>query len=179
MAEAAMNDSAGEVSAGAAFWRFSLSFYALPGVADALIALQDEGGFDVNLILFGLWLGHSGRGRIDGDELAAAERAIDSLRTGVVLPLRQLRRRLAAPLEADIAPLRDAIGELELAAERAVQERLACRAGAVNPAADPAARFADAQANLTLYLGADAAQQAEAAIVRRVLAAFSERVEGL
>lgn len=175
MAEVPINHSARGVSSGAAFWRFSLAFYALPGVADALIALQDKGGFDVNLILFGLWLGHSGRGRLDGDGFAAAERAIESLRTGIVAPLRQLRRRLAPPLEADIQRLRDAIEALELAAESAVQERLALRAGAANPAADAAARFADAQANLALYLSADAAEKAEAAVVRRALAAFSER----
>ena len=54
-----------------AFWRFSLVFYERPGVADALIALQDRGGFDVNLILFALWLGISGRGLLGGDTLAA------------------------------------------------------------------------------------------------------------
>jgi uncharacterized protein (TIGR02444 family) len=163
----------GEPAAGAAFWRFSLAFYALPGVADALIALQDRRGFDVNLILYCLWLGHSGRGRLDGAGLAAAERAIDILRTRIVAPLRQLRRRLQPPLEADIRRLRKGIGELELAAERAVQERLAARANAANQAADAAGRFADAQANLALYLGAVAAQGAEAALVRRTFAAFS------
>jgi uncharacterized protein (TIGR02444 family) len=44
-----------------AFWCFSLAFYERPGVADALIALQDRDGFDVNLVLFALWLGISGR----------------------------------------------------------------------------------------------------------------------
>ena len=39
------------------FWRFSLALYARPGVAEALIALQDRAGLDVNLILFGLWVG--------------------------------------------------------------------------------------------------------------------------
>jgi uncharacterized protein (TIGR02444 family) len=169
-----MAETRGELAASAAFWRFSLAFYALPGVADALIALQDHGGFEVNLILYGLWLGHSGYGRLDGDGFAAAERAIDSLRTGIVAPLRQLRRRLEPQLEADVRRLRGAIGELELAAERAVQERLAARTGAANSAADGAERCADAQANLALYLGANAAQGAEAAVVRRALAAFSQ-----
>ena len=54
-----------------AFWRFSLAFYERPGVPDALIALQDRDGFDVNLILFALWLGISGRGLLGGDALAS------------------------------------------------------------------------------------------------------------
>ena len=32
-------------------WRFSLALYARAGVAQALIALQDAHGFDINLIL--------------------------------------------------------------------------------------------------------------------------------
>ena len=42
-------------SQGSPFWRFSLQFYRLPKVADACIALQEEAGVDVNLLLFLLW----------------------------------------------------------------------------------------------------------------------------
>jgi len=38
------------------FWRFSLRFYSRPGVAAACLALQDEAGADVNLMLFLLFL---------------------------------------------------------------------------------------------------------------------------
>jgi uncharacterized protein (TIGR02444 family) len=54
-------DEGGKTSENEAFWRFSLAFYERPGVADALIALQDREGFDVNLVLFALWLGISAR----------------------------------------------------------------------------------------------------------------------
>jgi uncharacterized protein (TIGR02444 family) len=168
-----MVETANRLAAEAAFWRFSLRFYALPGVAAALLALQDRGGYDVNLILYGLWLGHGGRGRLDAGGLAAAEQTIDSLRTRIVAPLRQLRRQLEPPLEADMQALRQAIGDLELAAEKAVQMRLAAHAAAPDPAADAARRLADAQANLALYLGAGTARGAEAAIIRRSLAGFS------
>src|SRR5665213_163755 len=57
------------------FWRFSQDFYALPGVAPACLALQDGHGRDVNLVLYGCWLGMSGRGAMgatgrshDGDD---------------------------------------------------------------------------------------------------------------
>ena len=45
-----------ESQTGSPFWRFSLRFYRLPGVADACIALQDGCGVDVNILLFLLWL---------------------------------------------------------------------------------------------------------------------------
>jgi uncharacterized protein (TIGR02444 family) len=156
-----------------AFWRFSLAFYALPGVAEAVLALQDQGGYDVNLILFAVWLGLAGYGRLDRDRLAAAERAIHSLRTEVVAPLRALRRRLKPSREGDIQRLREEIAGLELAAERAVQQRLEARAGPPARPADAGDRCADAQANLVLYLGADAADRAEAAVIREALATFS------
>jgi len=40
---------------GSPFWRFSLHFYRQPKVADTCIALQEEAGVDVNLLLFLLW----------------------------------------------------------------------------------------------------------------------------
>src|SRR5580700_6044309 len=67
-------DEDGQASEDEAFWRFSLAFYERPGVAEALITLQDRDGFDINLILFALWLGISGHGPLGGDTLAAAER---------------------------------------------------------------------------------------------------------
>ena len=39
------------------FWDFSLEIYAKPGVAQACLALQDECGADVNLLLFCCWAG--------------------------------------------------------------------------------------------------------------------------
>jgi len=61
---------------GEALWRFSLAFYARPAVAEALIALQDRGGCDVNLILFGLWRGLAHGHRLDNAELRVAEAAV-------------------------------------------------------------------------------------------------------
>ena len=37
------------------FWTFSGALYARPGVKDACLALQDDHGADVNMILFCLW----------------------------------------------------------------------------------------------------------------------------
>jgi uncharacterized protein (TIGR02444 family) len=158
--------------AAAAFWRFSLAFYALPGVMPALLALQDRDGYDVNLILFAVWYGLSGRGRLDRDRLAGAERGSAGLRSEIVVPLRALRRRIEPRGEADLERLRAAIARLELAAERAVQRRLAAYAGRPDGLAAAGRRRADARANLALYLGAGAARGSAAVVVRRALAGY-------
>lgn len=163
-------DGAG--SANEDLWRFAAAFYAQPGVAAALIALQDRDRLDVNLILFTLWHGVSGRGRLDRQQLAAAERAIRALRGEVIEPLRSLRRRLKANADPDIGRLREAIVALEIEAERAALYRLAASAAAL-PDAEPdrAACIAAARVNFLLCLGA-AAIPAEAAIIHDRLAPF-------
>ncbi len=44
------------------FWDYSLGIYRKPGVADACIALQDEFGLDVNMLLACLWFSAEGPG---------------------------------------------------------------------------------------------------------------------
>ena len=110
---------------GEGFWRFSLAFYARPGIPDALIALQDRAGLDVNLMLFALWRGAMHGQGLQASELRAAAAAIAPLRREIVGPLRELRRRLKPVGDADIQALRRRVLGLELAAERAVQSRLA------------------------------------------------------
>jgi uncharacterized protein (TIGR02444 family) len=156
---------------GEAFWRFSLAFYARPGMADALIALQDRAGLDVNLMLFTMWRGALHGQRLRASEMQAVEAAIAPLRREIVAPLRALRRRLNAEGDADIQVLRRRILGLELAAERTVQSRLAA---IVAPSEREADRRAAAEANLLLYLGAEA-QSAEALLLCRGLRDFLSR----
>jgi uncharacterized protein (TIGR02444 family) len=155
-----------------ALWRFSTAFYARAGVAEALIKLQDRARFDVNLMLFALWSGLSGRNRFTAAELAAADRAASPIRIELVEPLRALRRRLRSNPDADIQRLREEIKRLELAAERILQNRLARLAGTPGCDNDPASRVAVAEANLALYLGPEAAGSAETAIIRDALRAY-------
>ena len=140
-------------AAGEALWRFSLALYARPGVADALIALQDRAGRDVNLILFALWLGATRARRLDPAELAAAEAAIAPLNAGVVHPLRRLRRELKAAADRDIQALRRRILQAELA-RRAAGAKSPGGSGDQPPAATRGRPpLAAAEANLALYLG--------------------------
>jgi uncharacterized protein (TIGR02444 family) len=157
---------------GEAFWRFSLVFYSRPGVADALLRLQDRHGCDINLILFALWCGAVLRLRLDAADLAAAEAAIAPLRDEIVVPIRVLRRRLKSAAETDAQDLRRRVAALELACERRVQYRLAdlIPAGAQAPAP-----LAAAEANLALYLGPVRAASDEAVALRAALAAMLRR----
>jgi uncharacterized protein (TIGR02444 family) len=136
------------------FWRFSLMVYSRPGVAEALIGLQDRGGHNVNLVLFGLWLAMCRDTQLDAAGLARARIAITRLDEAVVAPLRQLRRSLKADADADFQDLRRRMLALEIVAERSVQARLAAGAPA-RSGARPVDRTAIAEANLRLILGAD------------------------
>lgn len=158
-------------------WAFSLSFYARPRVATALLALQDAAGLDVNLVLFAMWLGLCGRGRLDVRRAEAAERAVRPIRAGVIEPLRAMRRHLAAAAEGDLRILREKIRAIELDGEKTAQDRLAAIAGPVCQN-DPGKRGADAAANLAFYLGPQAAAGAEAAIIRSALERFAASSAG-
>jgi uncharacterized protein (TIGR02444 family) len=166
-----MNRVADIPIAGAAggLWEFSLDFYARPGVPEALIELQDRAGLDVNLTLFALWHGLSGRGRLDDERLAIADQAARAIQTEIVMPLRALRRRFRTDPDADIQSLRESIKALELDAEKIAQARLAGCAGPVATDVDPVERLAAARANLTLSLGADQAHGPAAGVIRRAL----------
>jgi uncharacterized protein (TIGR02444 family) len=77
------------------FWGFSLRIYARPDVPQACLALQDEGGADVNLVLFLLYLADCGR-MLDEAAVAALDQATRDWREQVVKPLRGVRRLLPA-----------------------------------------------------------------------------------
>src|SRR5271155_4753488 len=107
-----------DAAAGEAFWRFSLALYARPGVADALIRVQDRAARDVNFILFGLWLGVGQRPPLPLAELFDAEAAIAPIAGAAVAPLRRLRRQLKAAADPGLQALRRRSAGLEIAAER-------------------------------------------------------------
>jgi len=151
-------------------WRFSLALYARPGVADALLALQDCAGRDVNLILFALWVGVTEASRLDASALKMAEAAIGPLNAGLVHKLRRLRREIETVGDGRVQALRRRILGAELAAERQAQHHLAAAAIDLHrqPGTPP---LAAAEANLAVYLG-DEARSAEADVLRQAVAAL-------
>jgi len=147
-----MSDT-GPSSQGSPFWRFSLQFYRLPKVADACIALQEDAGVDVNLLLFLLWHAKQRR-RLSAADVAALESQIAPWRDLTVLPLRSVRRGLKSPPALVAAPtaeaFRNRIKAVELEAERLQQEAMYALAplGSEAVTADEAAR-----ANVAAYEG--------------------------
>jgi len=151
-----------------AFWRFSLMVYARPGIAGALIRLQDRGGHNVNVVLYGMWLGVCEGGRLDVAGLARAAAAIEGLDRAIVAPLRRLRRALKDNSDPDAREMRRRVLALEIATERRVQARLAASvARRRKPHAGD--RHALAEANLRLVLGGDFDSE-EAALLCQVIA---------
>lgn len=138
---------------GSPLWRFSLAFYARPGVADACLALQDTCGTDVNLLLFLLWASLS-RSCLSGDEIAALDDKVRDWRDGVIAPLRALRRTLkqGAPLAVPgvAEPLRAKVKALELEAERMQQDSIYDIARSLKHATG-ASRAAAAHHNVEAY----------------------------
>ena len=138
---------------GSAFWRFSLGFYAIPGVAPACLELQDEANVDVNLLLFLLFLAQEGRA-VTRDDVARIDASIAPWRAEVVEPLRTIRRQLKTGV-GDIPPasseaLRTMVKKIELEAERLEQGRLESEAPNLGK---PGPVEAAARANLEAYEG--------------------------
>jgi uncharacterized protein (TIGR02444 family) len=109
------------------FWRFSIKFYQVPGVAPACIELQDQAGVDVNVLFFLLWLATQNRA-LNKEQVAEIERNIGAWREMAVVPIRNVRRALKTPppvMSADAAEgFRTRIKAVELEAERLQQEAL-------------------------------------------------------
>ncbi len=71
------------------FWQFSIKFYAVPGVADACIALQDQAGVDVNILFYLLWNATQGRA-FNAADVTEIERRIGPWREMAVVPIRNV-----------------------------------------------------------------------------------------
>lgn len=156
------------------FWRFSLHFYRQAGVAEACIALQDDCGVDVNLMLFLLWLAAGGR-QLSIDDVKQFDEAVRGWRELTIIPVRKVRRALKdAPTLVEPGrqeALRTKIKAVELEAERLQQEALYARSRAAPHGSEAVAPSA-ARANLAAYESVLGASFAKAA-VDRLLSAFA------
>lgn len=109
------------------FWDFSVRTYSQPGVADACLALQDQHGLDVNLLLYCCWVGAS-RGTIREANLKSVIEFSATWSANVVRPLREVRswmkttgRQSKYIPSADCMEVRADVKAAELAAERLQQ----------------------------------------------------------
>jgi len=161
-----------EANAETPFWRFSLHFYRQAGVAEACIALQDECGVDVNLLLFLLWLA-AGRRQLSAANVKDLDAAVRDWRQLTIVPIRDVRRKLkdgATQIEANKQEsFRTKIKAIELEAERLQQEALYSRSRSA-PLGGEAAPTVAARANLAAYEQVLAVRFPKAALDRLVSA---------
>ncbi len=141
------------------FWDFSLEVYMTEGVSAACLTLQEALHVDVNVVMFCLWTGASGRGAMTAAEIATLVDTVETWHERVVKGLRAVRQLMKgglppAPTELS-EPLRRRIAKSEVDSEHVEQLMLAA---AVQRTADPARpaaqRAADAAANVAGYLRA-------------------------
>jgi uncharacterized protein (TIGR02444 family) len=162
------------------FWDFALDVYRKPAVSEACLRLQEDNHVDVNLLLFVCWIGASGRGRLNAEDVARCIDAVGPWHESVVKPLRGVRRILKDEL-ADGGGAGVASPELTQALRRAIQareidaehvEQLILTATVARDPRDlvSAQRLTDAGHNAALYLTrlgntVRAAEQAHLAVV--------------
>jgi uncharacterized protein (TIGR02444 family) len=136
------------------FWGYSLKLYARPEVSQACLELQDGFDLDVNMVLFCVWAGAEGPGRLTGSEILSAVTRSGRWQREVVRRLRYVRRTLkhdALGASDELVQLfRPEVQALELAAEHVEQLLLA----EIVPLERTANGFDIAAANLLAYFEA-------------------------
>ena len=138
------------------FWDFSLGVYGQAGVPEACLVLQSAHHLDVNIMLYCLWFGASGRGWFDAVDMTQITGSVAQWHQEIVRPLRAVRQRLKdgmKPAPEDLTePLRAGVQKLEIDFEHLEQLMLA---GAIERAPDDAAngesRIRAALANMGRY----------------------------
>jgi len=135
------------------FWRFSIGFYRNADVAAACIALQDEAGVDVNLLLFLLWSATQKK-TLSQAAVTELDGMIAPWRSNAVIPLRAVRRALKQPppvVDAgDAEAFRTRVKAAELEAER-LQQQTMYRLAPSLPFSDAASSVDAARANVAAY----------------------------
>jgi uncharacterized protein (TIGR02444 family) len=154
------------------FWDFALARYARAGVAPCCLALQDELGANVLLLLYICWRAAAGE-TVEGAGLDEALRRAEPFDRHLVRPLRAARRALRAAARALPSPALAAAAERlaarELAAERAEAAALAQEATVQQEAA--AART-NAARSVGTYLAARGVPPARALAAGEQLASL-------
>ena len=148
-------------------WAFSLAVYPEAGVSEECIALQDQRGIDVNLLLLCAYVGGMRGVTLSANDLTEATAAAAGWQNGVIRPLREARRALK-PIENEPAQaLRAAVKKDELLAEQVEQALLwewCQRSVQARPGGD---RSAALTANIAALLGGPAAPNLARAVLRQ------------
>ena len=149
-------------------WDFSVIIYGREPVRKICLLFQDSFDADVNLILYCLWLGTTGRGQVDAEDFAVLSEAISVWQNEVIKPLRAARIRLRKPPPAvparDAKALRERVKDIELSAERIELDLLADSLARSPVAHDQDRRRRDMADSLAAYFDFIGAPASEATI---------------
>lgn len=152
------------------FWEFSILLFADKRVSEACVAIQDRhaatADVDVNVLMLATWVAANGAGALYNEQLRRAVTVVGPWRRDVVLPLREVRRRLERGVEPVpqeyTAGVRSEVLRAELEAENIEQMMLVELIGrpsrevtATNATADAATSFARYFALLRIEATAD------------------------
>jgi uncharacterized protein (TIGR02444 family) len=121
------------------FWDFSVAVYGAEAVSGECLALQDQFGLDVNLILLCAFLGATQGVALSTEDIASARAEVDQWHQNVIVKLRAARHTLKtlelpdADTAQAAAQLRTQVKAAELESERIEQIVLEQWAGARLP----------------------------------------------
>jgi uncharacterized protein (TIGR02444 family) len=139
------------------FWRFARARYARPGVAPCCVALQDEHGANVMLLLYCCWRAAGGE-CVRGAALRQATARVELLDRHLLRPLRAARRATRRAADALGSPAlaggADRLMQAELAAEQCQATLLAATAPPWHAPQGAASARACAADSLTACLAA-------------------------
>jgi uncharacterized protein (TIGR02444 family) len=140
------------------FWDFALPLHETKGVGEAVIAMQDRHGVNVNVMLLSCWVGATGRGRLGEGGVRKAIEAAEVWNRDVVQPLRNVRRVMRPgipPIDKAISDsLRRRILDIEIDCERAEIVMLGQALDRAVNKGTPQSRAEDVAANLRDYFRA-------------------------
>jgi uncharacterized protein (TIGR02444 family) len=143
-----------------AFWDFSLRVYALPGISEECLGLQDRFGTNVNLLLFCTFCGAKFGARLSDDDLREASALVGPWHTQVTKSMRAARNAIkrhqpeaASHVRDAMESLRQVVKQLELSAERIEHEILENWWLARSQAMTPSTPSDAIKSNIKLLLG--------------------------
>lgn len=166
---------------GPRLWDYAVGLYSKPGVSQACLDIQEKGGVDVPLLLFGAWLG-SRRVALPAADCERFDAAIAQWRAEVIHPLRRVRRRMKSGPPPAPSPetdrLREAVKAAELNAERVELDVLETlgeeRLSSVTPGESPCIA-GNMRVVLSHFAGPGPDEATTAALERIVSAATQDR----
>ena len=110
-----------------ALWNFSTQTYQIPEVETACLALQDNFSADINIILFGCWLGEN-KIELSTEDIQTLMQTTQPWQNSILKPLRNARRMMKQHIIAMSPELLDQtisnMHEMEINAERMAQQSI-------------------------------------------------------